>query len=37
MNIDFVMGYALNLCKISIPFVQYNQNIRYSNEVNDIG
>ena len=27
-NTDFVMGYALNLCKIYISVVPYNQKIR---------
>ena len=27
-NVDFVMGYTLNLCKIHISVVQYNQNIK---------
>ena len=27
-NVDFVMGYTLNLCKIHISVVPYNQNIR---------
>ena len=27
-NADFVMGYTLNLCKIHISVVPYNQNIK---------
>ena len=27
-NADFVMGYTLNLCKIHISIVPYNQNIK---------
>ena len=27
-NTDFVMGYALNLCKIHLSVVPYNQNVK---------